>query len=152
MDKAWPGAYIHLRRRHGRFRALLAALPIDRTTIAALVALQFGGAVGMIVSHFFPPSRIEVEREAGNRFQGVTGALARRLTAQLFDIVDCKEGMRGRRSPGAGLRPVANQRLWCERVSQKCHALFLRVCVGSSMSSVAETWSSGHAKRRNTST
>ena len=118
MDKAARGAYIQPRRRRMRPWAVPAALPLDRTTIAAQAALQLDGAVGIIVPHFFRPSRMQVGSGPGDRSRGgeTRGQDTPRLIAQLFDIVDCKEGMRGRRSPGAGFGWLPF-RLRCNRVS-----------------------------------
>ena len=65
-----------------------------------------------------------------DRSRGLWGALARRVMARLFDIVDRKEGIRGRRSPGGQLWLDTN---WDSGANAypKCYALFYAFVSGT---------------------
>jgi hypothetical protein len=88
-------------------------------------------------------------REAGS---GASGGQAHRLNARLFDIVGCMEGMRGRRSPGAGFRLDATWNSDANAYLSKCHALFYAFVSGTSMSPDVRPVPSGPAVRMDTST
>ena len=109
MDRVSARSYIDARRRPGA-AGFVGIFMRSRRNCHARLALQGRIVVDIIAAPFRRRSAC-----AGHTKTDMTGLRARtgvvtgRFRAPLFDIVDQKEGMRGRRSPGDGTVLVPNQ-------------------------------------------